>query len=97
MPATATRRQGFSKLLVILIAWSLYGPCARSQVKPVWRVLVINELGLSAPAITLADQEIRAELEKSPYQIELYSEFLETTLLPDEAHVRAVAQCAHGG
>jgi PAS domain S-box-containing protein len=81
----ATRRPGFSKLLLILIAWSLYWPCARTQVKPVRRVLVLNELGLSAPAITLADQEIRAELEKSPYQIELYSEYLETTLFPDEA------------
>jgi PAS domain S-box-containing protein len=67
----------------MLAASALYWPCAQTQVKPVRRVLVVNELGISAPSIALEDQAIRAELEKSPYQIELYREYLETTLFPD--------------
>jgi PAS domain S-box-containing protein len=56
-----------------------------AQPKQVRRVLIINELGLASPAIALVDGEIRQSLEKSPYQIELYSEYLETTLFPDPA------------
>ena len=58
---------------------------AAAQVKPVRRVLILNELGPSSPAINLIDGEIRAKLERSPYQIELYTESLETTLFPDPA------------
>jgi PAS domain S-box-containing protein len=58
---------------------------AGAQVKEVRRVLVFSELGLSSPAVALADREIRAVLENSPYQIELYREYLETTLFPDPA------------
>jgi PAS domain S-box-containing protein len=53
--------------------------------KPVRRVLVFYELGLSSPAVALMDREIRTALEQSPYQIELYSEYLETGLFPDTA------------
>jgi PAS domain S-box-containing protein len=56
-----------------------------AQVKPVRRVLVFYELGNSSPAVALADQELRAVLERAPYQVELYPEYLETTLFPDPA------------
>jgi PAS domain S-box-containing protein len=60
---------------------------ARSQadVKPVRRVLILNELGPASPVIALVDGRIRASLENSPYHIELYIESLETTLFPDPA------------
>jgi signal transduction histidine kinase len=58
---------------------------ALAQVKEVRRVLVFYELGLSSPAVALADQQILAALQTSPYQIELYREYLETTLFPDPA------------
>jgi PAS domain S-box-containing protein len=54
-------------------------------VRPVRRILIFNELGPSSPVIDAINQEILAGLEKSPYQIELYTEFLETTLFPDLA------------
>jgi PAS domain S-box-containing protein len=56
-----------------------------AQVKPVRRVLILNELGPASPAIALVDGQIRAGLEHAPYQIELYIESLETTLFPDSA------------
>ena len=49
------------------------------------RVLILNELGPASPAIDLIDREIRDRLERSPYQIELYTESLETTLFPNPA------------
>ncbi len=60
-------------------------PTAAAQVKETRRVLILNELGPASPAINLIDGEIRARLERSPYQIELYTESLETTLFPDPA------------
>ena len=57
-------------------------------VKEIRRVLIFNALGVSSPGINLINQEIRAALAKSPFQIELYSEYLETTLFPDEASQR---------
>lgn len=60
----------------------LHGP-ASAQVKEIRRVLIFYELGLSSPGVTLVDQGIRAALQNTPYQIELYREYLETTLFPD--------------
>jgi len=70
--------------VVALLTVSVLLPAA-AQVKPVRRVLILNELGPGSPAINLIDGEIRARLERSPYQIELYTESLETTLFPDPA------------
>lgn len=65
-------------LLVLLLP---QGPTA-AQVKEVRRVLVFYELGLSSPAVSLLDHRLSIALENSPYQIELYREYLETTLFP---------------
>jgi PAS domain S-box-containing protein len=70
--------------VVALLTVSVLLPAA-GQVKPIRRVLILNELGPDSPAINLIDGEIRARLERSPYQIELYTESLETTLFPDPA------------
>lgn len=48
------------------------------------RVLVLYEQGLGTRAVSLADREIRDVLEKqSSYQIDFYTEYMETDLLTD--------------
>ena len=69
--------------LVPLMCCLLFQPPANSEVKEVRRVLVFYELGHSSPAVELIDREMRAVMDGSPYQIELYSEDLETTLFDD--------------
>ena len=60
-----------------------------AQVKEVRRVLILNVMGpLSSPGVARMDEAIVAGLQKSPYQIELYSEDLEATLFPDDASQR---------
>ena len=44
---------------------------------------MIYELGFTSPAVQTIDREILARMEGSPYQIELYREFMETTLFSD--------------
>jgi PAS domain S-box-containing protein len=73
------------QLTLSLFLLAVVLPSAAAQVKPVRRALILNELGPGSPAINLIDGEIRARLERSPYQIELYTESLETTLFPDPA------------
>ena len=71
--------------IMALLSISPLQPTATAQVKETRRVLILNELGPASPAINLIDGEIRTRLERSPYQIELYTESLETTLFPDPA------------
>jgi PAS domain S-box-containing protein len=56
-----------------------------AQVKEVRRVLLLYSMGPSSPTISLIDRQIRALLEESPYQIEFYTEYMDTNLFPDEA------------
>jgi signal transduction histidine kinase/ABC-type uncharacterized transport system substrate-binding protein len=72
-------------ILVLLGSYLLLQPRASPQLKPVRRVVVFYELGLSSPAVALMDRELRAMLNDSPYQVELYAEHLETTLFDDPA------------
>jgi PAS domain S-box-containing protein len=72
-------------LLGILL---LFQGLAPAQVREVRRVLILNELGLWSPGVSAINKEIFAALEKSPYQIEFYSEDLDTSLFPDEASQR---------
>jgi signal transduction histidine kinase len=59
--------------------------------KPVRRVLLFNDFGyMVSPGIMALDQAIIAALQQSPYQIELYSETLESTLFSDEASQRRI-------
>jgi len=74
------------KALLILVGCCFLDRSAiPAPVKEVRRVLVLYELGLATPAVSAVDQQIRAGLDKSPFQIELYREYLETALFPDEA------------
>jgi PAS domain S-box-containing protein len=60
-------------------------PAPAQTKKEVKRVLFFNELGVWSPGVAAVNKEIFATLEKSPYQIEFYSESLDTSLFPDEA------------
>ena len=59
-----------------------------AQVKEVRRVLIFNELGLGSPGVAAISKELVSALEKSHYQIEFYSESLDTPLFPDETSQR---------
>ena len=77
-----------------LVGWILFLCCCvlpggiRAEVNPVRRVLVFYEVGAHYPAIALIDQGISDTLRNSPYQIELYREYLDTALFPDPATQR---------
>ena len=58
--------------------------------KEVRRVLILHSLGFSSPASIRVDEEIRAALDNSPYQIELYEETLQGILFSDPASQREV-------
>jgi PAS domain S-box-containing protein len=72
-------------LTVVTLGCLLLHTGAAAQVKEVRRVLIFYEYGPASPAVALIDQQIHAAIDNSPYQIELYSEFLETALFPDQA------------
>ncbi len=77
--------------LVLVMAASFLHPNAAASppVTEVRRVLILNVMGpLSSPGVARMDEAIVAGLEKSPYQMELYSEDLEATLFPDEVSQR---------
>jgi len=77
--------KSWKTLTVLISCFFFYPPAAKAPVKEIRRVLIFYELGLASPAVTAIDQQIGATLNDSPYQIELYREYLETTLFPDEA------------
>jgi len=83
------RGTGLAKAALALIAcYFLSQPLAQAQIKEVRRILVFNELELGSPGIAAIDNALVAALENSPYQIEFYSESLDTPLFPDQASQR---------
>ena len=80
-------------LALLMGAWCLLTPArAPTEVRATKRVLIFYELGVSSPAVRLVDQEIRTALEKSPYHVEFYTEYLEATLFPDAASQRELRE-----
>lgn len=84
------RRGGPRGTVSVLLVAAVVG-CVLSQsidaapAKEIRRVLILNLLDpLSSPDVALLDQAIVADLENGPYQIELYTENLQTTLFADE-------------
>jgi PAS domain S-box-containing protein len=75
-------------VLLLLVSFFLIQAPAAAQVRETRRVLIFNELGLWSPAVNTVDQEVFAALHRLPYQIEIYTEDLDTSLFPDEASQR---------
>jgi PAS domain S-box-containing protein len=82
---------GYSRaaILVIFASCFLFQVISGGQVKETRRVLILNDLGITAsPGFAEIEQALWAGLQKSPYHIELYQENLELTLFPDEVYQR---------
>jgi PAS domain S-box-containing protein len=75
-------------LTVVTLGCLLLHTGAAAQVKEIRRVLIFNEYGPESPAVAAINQQIRAAIDNGPYQIEFYSEFMETALFPDQATQR---------
>ena len=78
--------------LALLAACLLFQPKASSEVKELRRIVVFYELGPSSPAVALLDREMRSALDSSRYHIELYGDYLETTLFDDSASQQALRE-----
>jgi len=73
------------------VAFVFPQPISTQGQKTIRRVLLFNDFGyMVSPGIMALDLAIVAELEQSPYQIELYTETLESTLFSDEASQRRI-------
>src|SRR6201997_1605425 len=80
-------------LLALVVAILPRHSIAQGPAKEVRRVLILNIFEpLASPGVAALDQGIVAGLEKSPYQIELYSEDLEAALFPYEASQRQIRE-----
>ena len=78
-------------VVVAVIAFFFPLSISTQTPKPIRRVLLFNDFGyMVSPGIMALDQAIIAALEQSPYQIELYTETLESTLFSDEASQRRI-------
>src|SRR5258708_13314 len=78
-------------IIVAAVAFVLPQSVSSATEKPIRRVRLFNDFGyMVSPGIMALDQAIVAELEQSPYQIELYTETLESTLFSDEASQRRI-------
>jgi len=87
------RDSGRSRIFLVLLACCLLcSSTGSAQVKEVKRVLIFYGLGFSSPAAVLVDREIRAALENSPYQIELYTEYLEPILFSDQTSQQQIRE-----
>ena len=78
-------------IIFAAIAFVFPEPISTQGQKPIRRVLLFNDFGyMVSPGIMALDQAIVAALEQSPFQIELYTETLESTLFSDEASQRRI-------
>jgi len=71
--------------LATLAAIVLCHSTAAAPIKEVRRVLILNEAGIQYPSIAQINDAVRESLQKSKYGIEMYGEYMETNLFPDEA------------
>jgi PAS domain S-box-containing protein len=71
--------------LAVLAAIALSHPTAAAPIREVRRILILNEENATYPGIRIINQAIQAGLNDSPYQLQLYSEYMDTSLFPDQA------------
>ncbi len=80
----AMRRAG-SLCAIATFAASVTYPIAAAPTREVRRILILNEENATYPGIRIINQGIQAGLNNSPYQLQLYSEYMDTSLFPDQA------------
>ena len=87
LPREYRRMSKFILILVFgcFVSVSTAPLMSAAPVKEIRRVLVFYEWSVAGPGIAAVDKEIRGALEKFPFQIELYTENLETNLFPEES------------
>jgi PAS domain S-box-containing protein len=84
---------GFCSRVALLFAVSQFFSLGlAAQVKPVRRVLIINEWGRTYAAISVMDDQIQTALRGASYQVELYSESLDDALFPDDESQREIRE-----
>ncbi len=72
-------------VFVLVLTFLLLQGVASAQVQAVRRVLILNEVNPSYPAIPVISHGIETALSNSPYHLEVYSEYFDTGLFPDPA------------
>ena len=72
-------------VFVVLLSCLLIQGLATAQDNPIRRILILNEVNPSYPAITMISEAIQTALYNSPYHLEFYLEYFDTTLFPDPA------------
>jgi PAS domain S-box-containing protein len=70
--------------MLLLLCILPYG-VGQAQIKPIRRILIINEVNTTFPGIPLIDDGIRSGVATSTYQLEVYREYLDTVYFPDPA------------
>ena len=60
-------------------------PIAAAPTKEVRRILILNEVNSTYPGISLINEGIQTALNDSPYHLDFYSEYMDTSLFPDPA------------
>jgi signal transduction histidine kinase/ABC-type uncharacterized transport system substrate-binding protein len=78
-----TRHLGLALAALAAISWSQL--IAAAPTKEIRRILILNEVGISYPGIVSINEAIEESLQGSKYRIEIYREYMETTLFSDEA------------
>jgi PAS domain S-box-containing protein len=71
--------------LTVLAVIALSPSIAATPTRDVRRILILNEENATYPGISIINQGIQAGLNDSPYQLQLYSEYMDTSLFPDQA------------
>ncbi len=82
----ATRRRPQLLVSVALLAVVVLShPAAAAPTKEVRRILILYELNPTYPGIGIINQGIQTALSDSPFHLEFYSEYMDTSLFPDPA------------
>ncbi len=72
-------------LAAIVLSYPTAAAPAAASTQEVRRILILNEANATYPGISVINQGILAGLKDSPYHLELYSEYMDTSLFPDPA------------
>src|SRR3954453_23542435 len=85
-PSSPTYRcyLGTCILPVVLVLGVVFMPSlSTAQRTRIRRVLIVNEVNPTYPVIGLIDQGVRTAVERAPYRLEIYREYLDTILFSD--------------